>query len=96
MIAASKRRVRAAGTGDVTSLSRRNPSGVHSKTQERMPAGTNPIARTMTTERIAASDKPNTGNSVSTTWISSHAAATYAITTRWTLRRRISPHMDMA
>ena len=95
MIAASNRRVRAAGAGAVISLSRRRPSGVHSKTHERMTAGANPIARMITTTRIAASDKPKTGNSVSTTWISSQAAATYAIATRWTLRRLISPQMVM-
>ena len=36
MIAASKRRVRAGDAGVVTSLSRRSPSGVHSKIHDRM------------------------------------------------------------
>ena len=59
-----------------TSLSRRNPSGVHSKVHDRMTAGKNPIERTITTARMALSDRPNTGNSVSATWIRSQAAAT--------------------
>ena len=51
-----------------------SPSGVNSKIQAPISAGTKPIPRITTTVRIALSDKPKTGNSVSTTWMISQAA----------------------
>ena len=64
------------GAARSTSASRTRPSGVNSKAQAEITAGMNPIASRMTTVRIAASDRPNTGNNVSTTWISSQLTAT--------------------
>ena len=79
-----------------TSASRTSPSGVSSNTQAMTAVGTSPIARTITTARMAASVRPNTGNSVSTTWISSQLTAMYAADTRRTLRRFSSVKMGMA
>jgi hypothetical protein len=59
-----------------TSLSRINPWGVSSKAQAEITAGKKPIARKMTTPRIAASPNPKAGKMVSTTWMTSHATAT--------------------
>jgi len=47
------------------------------------------------TRRIAESGRPNRGNVVSATWISSQATARYASATRKTLRRFSSDTSDL-
>lgn len=49
-----------------TSLSRLNPSGVHSNTHDTPTAGINPMTRTIMTPRMAASLKPKNGKTVPT------------------------------
>ncbi len=63
------------GAGPITSLSSFKPSGVSSYSQEKIKMSGKPMASTMTTSLIDASDNPNTGKSVSTIWMSNHIAA---------------------
>ena len=64
------------GESRSTSLSLRKPSGVSSKAHAETTAGMKPTARTITTPRMTASDRPKTGNRVSATWITSQLTAT--------------------